>query len=123
MSIFYLSLSIRFHLHCIKSQRSTKIRVSITSSDNVFTIEDIFKSDYNSETDDFNGNDGEENIEESINLSVGEWVLVNYDNTNFRGEVIKVVGEECEVVMHKSGKFWKWPQREDKIFYNQKSVI
>ena len=51
-------------------------------------------------------------------------MLVNYDNTNFPGEVIKVVGEECEVtVMHKSGKFWKWPQREDKIFYNQKSVI
>ena len=41
-------------LHCIKSHSRTKISVSITSSVNVFIIEDIFKSDADSETHDFN---------------------------------------------------------------------
>ena len=108
-------------LHCIKSHSRTKISVSITSSVNAFTIEDILKSGSDSETHDFNDNDNEEPIEDNINLSVGEWVLVNYDST---GEISKVIGEEFEVtVINKSVKFWKWPPREDKIFYNQKNII
>ena len=110
-------------LHCFKSHSRTKISVSITSSVNVFIIEDILKTDSDSETHDFNDNDGEEQIEDNINLSVGEWVLVNYDSINYPGEISKVTGEEFEgTVMHKSGKFGKWPPREDKIFYNQKNI-
>ena len=112
-------------LHCIRSQSSTKLSVSITSSDNEFTVVDLFKSDdSDSETDNCNDNDVEEQKEANVSLTVGEWVLVSYDGTNFPGEILKIVGEECEVtVMHQSGKFWKWPQKEDKIFYNQKNII
>jgi len=85
----------------------------------VFTIENIFNSDSDNETDDFDVCE-----EKKIELSVGKWVLVKYDNKKFPGEIVKVMGEECEVtVMHASGKFWKWPQKEDKIFYDQKNIV
>ena len=54
-------------------------------------------------------------------LSVGKWVVVNYDGEKYPGEVTSC-SEEIEVsVMHKSGrKFWKWPGSIDKLFYEKK---
>ena len=41
----------------------------------------------------------------------------------FPGEVRAVVGENYEVsVMVKVGNYWKWPSKEDKIFYTKDKV-
>ena len=36
----------------------------------------------------------------------------------------KIVNHEFQVnVLNKIGKFWKWPQRGDKIFYTSNSIV
>ena len=58
-------------------------------------------------------------------LSVGQWCLVNYEGAIFPGEVTQSVGNETEVsVMTKSGtKYWKWPEKEDKVFYSESNIM
>ena len=49
--------------------------------------------------------------------SVGDWVLVKYDSTNYLGEILQIVNNEFQVnVTNKSGKLWRWPQKEDTVF-------
>ena len=96
---------------------------------------DIFKSD--SDSDDEENDDEEieeqedqsegelEGEDESCIVSLGEWVLVKYDNKDFPGEVVNIIGSEFEVnVMHRSGAaFWRWPEKDDHIFYNRADII
>ena len=36
------------------------------------------------------------------------------------GEIKKVIGNDYEVtVMVRAGKYWKWPSKEDRIFYER----
>ena len=36
----------------------------------------------------------------------------------------KIVNNELQVnVMNKSAKFWRWPQKEDKIFYTTNNIV
>ena len=52
------------------------------------------------------------------------WCVVQYDNELFPGEIKAVVGENYEVsVMVKAGKYWKWPEQEDKIHYCRDQVL
>jgi len=54
---------------------------------------------------------------------VGDWCAVEYDKTLFPGEIRSLQGDDYEVsVMVKAGKYWKWPQVEDKIFYQKQNV-
>ncbi|GBM41824.1 hypothetical protein AVEN_122447-2-1, partial [Araneus ventricosus] len=60
----------------------------------------------------------------TINISTGNWVVVKYDESLYAGEVTQVLGKDIELsTMKKSGKFWEWPKREDKVFYNMSEVI
>ena len=57
-------------------------------------------------------------------FSIGDWVLVKYDNTNYPGEILQIVNNEFQVyVMNKSGKFWRRPQKDDKIFHTSNNVV
>ena len=57
-------------------------------------------------------------------LSVGKWVVVNYDGDKFPGEIISCADEFEVSVMQKSGnKFWKWPNCIDKICYERKDIL
>ena len=51
--------------------------------------------------------------------------MVNYDGQKFPGEVTNIIGPDFDInVMHKSlGTFWKWPPKEDKIFYQKENII
>ena len=52
--------------------------------------------------------------------------LLYYPKTTFyvRETMAKIVNNEFQVnVMNKSGKFWRWPQKEDKIFYNSTNIV
>ena len=38
--------------------------------------------------------------------------------------MVKIVNNELQVnVMNKSAKFWRWPQKEDKIFYTTNNIV
>lgn len=51
--------------------------------------------------------------------SIGDWYAVEYDGNMYPGEVI-AVGQENDYqvsVMERAGKYWKWPNPCDVIFY------
>lgn len=56
-----------------------------------------------------------------------DWVLIRYLTQTYPGTVTGIVGTDIEVsVMERTGdtrKRWKWPEREDKIFYAQEDVL
>ena len=61
----------------------------------------------------------------NLNVNLGDWIQVNYVGQKFPGEVPNIIGLDFEVnVMHTAiGAFWKWPQKEDKIFYQKENII
>jgi hypothetical protein len=61
---------------------------------------------------------------DSENLNVSSWCVVQYEDELFPGEIKAVVGDSYEVsVMVEAGKYWKWPQQEDKILYSRDHVL
>jgi len=58
-----------------------------------------------------------------LQLTTGQWVVVDYDGDCFPGEVTQCGNDNVEVnAMHKSGQFWKWPSSVDIIFYSMKNI-
>ena len=48
----------------------------------------------------------------------------DYDGSLYHGEIRKIEGNGYQVsVMIPLGKFWKWPQQEDIIFYQKDKFI
>lgn len=61
-------------------------------------------------------------------ISVQDWVLVQYSGNEYPGRVISIDGTDYEVktlesVVFCRKKLWRWPKREDKIFYNREDII
>ena len=57
-------------------------------------------------------------------ISVRDWVLVKYENGKYPGEVICCKGRDYEVsVMYCRFGIWKWPENEDKIFYDRSDIL
>ena len=49
---------------------------------------------------------------------------MKYGSSNYPSEILQIVYNEFQVnIMNKSGKFWRWPQKEDKIFYTSNNII
>ena len=103
---------------------SKQLSVSSVSSDNDFLLNGIFKGVVSNEEE-------EDSVQDSpiptrnLNVNIGDWILVNYDGQKFPGEVTNIIGLYFEVnVVHKNlGAFCKWPQKEDKIFYQKENII
>ena len=60
-----------------------------------------------------------ESEEAQENPSIGDWYTVEYEGRMYPGEVI-AVGHENDYqvsVMEQAGKYWKWPNPRDVIFY------
>lgn len=58
------------------------------------------------------------------NLAVGDWCVVMYDNEQFAGEVTNIASGEYEVsVMHRCGKYFRWPSSADKIYYPLSAIL
>lgn len=51
-------------------------------------------------------------IVDTVNLSIGNWVVVNYDECSYAGKVIQVVDNNIEI--SDMGKFEKWLKQKDK---------
>ena len=58
-----------------------------------------------------------------LELNQGDWVEVDYDGSLYRGEIRKIEGNEYQVSVIPFGKFWKWPQQKDIIFYQRDKFI
>lgn len=61
----------------------------------------------------------------SGNFSVGDWVVVKYDDVLYPGEIVSKRGNDTEVsVMVPATKTtWKWPLKPDKIFYQPENIV
>ncbi len=62
-------------------------------------------------------------------IIVGDWVIVQYDGNKYPGTVSAYdeTNDEFEVTVmypfqYKQKQYWRWPQREDKIFYPANDV-
>ena len=58
-------------------------------------------------------------------LQVGTWVLVQYGDSKYPGEVKQVRGlEYCVNVMHPSGSGYRWPYgQKDEIYYHESDIV
>ena len=56
--------------------------------------------------------ESEEHTITTVDLCVGQWVVVNYDGEDFPGEITCCDGNDQfgVSVIHKSGNHWKWPK-------------
>ena len=60
----------------------------------------------------------------TLNLTIGQWVIVKYDSEEFPGEVTCIEKSDVQVnIMHRSANAWKWPRSEDKIFYPRNNIL
>ena len=91
------------------------LRANVTDSNDAES--DLRLSDAEGDT----GNDvldSDQVICDNIIININDWVLVSYEGERFPGEVTNITGSDFEVnVMQKSGNLWKWPKKENKIFY------
>ena len=119
-------------LHFIKLHGSDKLKVSDITDAGQFQIYQIRRSQQEQEQPPSHVNDTTPEQEDSIfdpsppeQLNVGEWVVVCYEGDKFPGEITSTSSDNQDVevrVMHKSGSGWKWPTREDNIFYKVEDI-
>ena len=59
------------------------------------------------------------------NSITGDWVVVQYDNVRYPGEVTNIKGEDIQVnVVVPEGKHtWKWPKHTDCIFCQSNNIL
>ena len=57
--------------------------------------------------------------------NVGDWVVVEYENVKYHGEVTCVIGSDTEVTVMKRmpHKCWSWPSRTDILYYKPENVL
>lgn len=105
-------------MHCIIPHGPDKVMVGKTSDAREFFLVPIRHSD------DSKSESGAEEGETLENSRIGQWVVVKYDGCNFPGKITDCVADELKVnVMHKSGRYWKWPRVADNIFYKEEDVV
>ncbi|XP_072025419.1 uncharacterized protein [Amphiura filiformis] len=55
---------------------------------------------------------------------IGDWVLAEYKGMYYPGIVKQIVGDETEIdCLEKAGKFWKWPDPADLLWYESHKVV
>ena len=124
-------------LHCFIPSGKYRMKVAETSDSKEFTLqyirnnteEEMLEENVTENTSDSECESMDEMVDESEEieaLSIGQWVLVNYDGKQYPGEITKIKNSLTDIeinVMHQSGsKFWKWPTSQDKIYYQRKSI-
>ena len=115
---------------------SSQLIVAETSDAIEFKVVSIYKSrttnyenhslgsDSDSESDS-GQSDAEAPQDEALEVSitVGQWVVVKYDEARYPGEVASVDEDSQYEVSVMHGNNWKWPKTEDKIYYPYDSIV
>ena len=100
------------------------LRPSKVSTEDDFTLVEILQGAASDESEPEEQNQPNDENQETLEVDISAWVLVNYDGADFPGEITNIVGFDYEVnVMHKCGAFWKWPLTEDRLSYDRKNVV
>lgn len=57
-------------------------------------------------------------------ITVGDYVIIQYEGEFFPGIVLKTKDSEYEVkTMTMSGKYWKWPKKDDILWYTKDDTL
>ena len=108
----------------MQAHNAKMLRVSTVSTEEDFTLVEIFQGVGYNESEPEEQNQPNDENQETLEVNIGDWVLVKYDGADFPGEVTSIVGFDYEVnVMHKCGAFWKCLLTKDRIFYDRKNVV
>ena len=115
-------------VHCIQAFGANEVKVADISSEieESFRVCRIRNSSITPLTNSMTEQDSpiEDVTQPALNLSIGVWVVVKYDDEEFPGEVTCIEDSDIEVnVMHRSANAWKWPRPEDKIFYSRDQIV
>ena len=90
----------------MQAHNAKMLRVSTASTEEDFTLVEIFQGFGYNESEPEEQNQPNDENQETLEVNIGDWVLVNYDVADFPGEVTSIVGIDYEVnVMHKCGAF------------------
>ena len=61
---------------------------------------------------------------ENESVEVGQWVVVDCNGDHFNGEFTSIMGDDYkDNEMHRSGNYWKWPNKADEIFYKCQKIV
>lgn len=56
-------------------------------------------------------------------MESGGWVIVEYNGQLYPGEVENIIVSNSQVnAMAKTGKYWKWPEAKDLLWYSRDMV-
>lgn len=104
-------------LHCVYPQGKGHLFISDVSSSRNFTK--VRVKDIEAES---NTNDDNDDIDD---INVNDWVVVTYDNMKFPG-IVTQLGSQNDIevkAMHKAGSYYKWPERDDIVFYLRQDIL
>ena len=100
------------------------LRVSTVSTEEDFTFVEIFQGVGYNESEPEEQNQPNDENQETLEVNIGDGVLVNYNGADFPGEITSIVGFDYEVnVMYTCGAFWKCLLTKYRIFYDRKNVV
>ena len=105
-------------MHCFKYYGNNIIHMSETSDCTRFTVVKVFIDPHFATESESNPKQEESSCEaenESVHFEVGHWVVVDYNGDHFN--VYKAN------IMHRSGNYWKWPNKADEIFYKFQKIV
>ena len=102
------------HVICVKPNGLCKLYKN--NIDYVLDVDALFETHF----DGMNSgvNQERELNENELNVSVGDWVIVEYDGKQYPGEVKNVSVDGVQVsVMHRTfQQNWKWPEKPDAVY-------
>ena len=114
-------------MHCFKYYGNNIIHMSETSDCTRFTVVKVFIDPHFATESESNPKQEESSCEAengSAHLEVGYWVAADYNRDHFNGEITGITGDDYKVnVMHRSGNYWKWPNKADEIFYKFQKIV
>lgn len=110
-----------------KSNRTLRYSSDETSVDEIVTYQESDESVWNetfSSDEQYNDKTAASQDSQDIDISVGRWVVVQYEENYFPGKITSVHSSQLKVnVMVKNGKQWKWPEIKDEIFYQRNEIV
>ncbi|XP_063218661.1 uncharacterized protein LOC134528923 [Bacillus rossius redtenbacheri] len=108
---------------------SSDIEDDVQYDDTDASVEDLIESD--SESNDSNGrvvvtDTLASSVCDSLSkdLSIGDFVAFLYDDIVYPGTVTAIDESDVKIsAMSRTGKYWKWPEKKDEIWYKKTAVI
>lgn len=64
------------------------------------------------------------NVNEEDDYKPGECIILNQNPKFYPGEIIEKIQDSYSVnVTVPAGKYWRWPETKDQIFYEKEKIV